>query len=686
MSLPSVATRNSDAARAKSPPWLRWTLAFEIAVFLLLLLTELRVPWHELSWFVAFVALVPYAIGKLMLRGFGLGDGLDRFESGVAAVAFGLVATGTLAMIGSLIGGTLAIQALLIGLAVLGWGLEFRSRAALVRTTDSLPTAVVVVALAIAHFLLMPGRFTGIDPNGQLQLGGLASDGGYLPFSFVILRDGKLSENVWYAGQPMIFHHFGSMHMQAAYWLLHPGPVDPFFTPRLMHFLVGAPLLIALLAIVTARWTKSTFWTGVIVLTILLPVTAYPNHGRSEGIESLNGFWIQGLHGDINYLFGLVGLVLLVLLMDVHVPVSRGLRPLIGILVLVALAAQVKFNFLLGYGPPAAALVLTDAFRRDRWRGVLVVGSAALTALTVVMGAAWLISGEYAGRGAALVYGLVARETLLPVLQANAPDGLAGLVTAVMAMPNWLQPVAIVGAYCLAYTPLFAVVAMHPFRRPTAIDAFLLSTTAMSGFAVLWIIEGGADRPQAWNFSWHLHYFIPILAALATARLLESCAGRVVRSIAGVAAIVIVTYTAYGVTIGTKSFYLWGITQSIDRDLVALLGDIDRTTAPNAVLLPYRVNLGADDSQLPLFARRTLFLSRNFIFADTHPDAAARQRVSAELDRHWPSVTRVNLDGVNGLSGRPVIVVGRVDHGQPPPLARCRGNYCFWLADTSATP
>ncbi len=687
MPSPSVPLRDGASLSTQQPrqrPWILWTLFLATAAFIGLLVTDLRVPIGDLAWFLVFVAAIPYAIGALILRVFVLDAGLDRFEAGVVSIAAGLLATGSLAMVGSVVGGATGVRVLLVAIAATSWVLRLRSPRKPARPSDWIPTAIVVVVLSGAHFALMPGRFTGFDPDGTLRLAGFATDATYLPFAFVILRDGGLTESVMYAGQPMLFHHFGSMFMIAANWLFWPSAVNPFLTRGLMHFLAGAPLLIALFTIVARRWTRSIFWTAVAVLTLLLPITAYPNRGRSEGIESLNGFWVQGLHGDINYLFGLIGVMLLILLLDVHLTLEKSLRPLAGILVLVAITAQVKFNLLLGYGPAATALVLVAAFRRGGWRGMVAVGAAGAAALMVVMGVAWFISGAFAGRGIGFDYGLVARDTLLSVLTGNAPDGLAPLIAAAAAVPRWLEPVAIVVIYCLAYTPLFAVMFLYPLRRPAPIDAFLLGTAATSAFLVLCIIEAGADRPQAWNISMHLHYLIPILAAAAIARLLAPGAWLPARWLAGAAALAIVGWCAYGVTIGAKSFFIWGMGDRIDREIGAMLRDIDRTTPLDAVILVPRGKLGVDDSVLPLVVRRTVFLSENFIFAGVYADTAARQRVIADVGRRWPAVPHVNLDGVQGLRGRALVLIGKVEVGDaPPPGARCHGQYCFWLPDLS---
>jgi hypothetical protein len=653
------------------------------AIAALTILARLHVPMIEAAVFLLWVGLLVWPAGRLVIAAWRLASSVNAIELVALQLGAGLVVVALGSMAGSIAAGRPGVRTVLFALAAGGIAHLVRSR----RSGAGADPAWRIVALiaaagVLAHMALLPDYFSGIDKTDRLVIAGVGGDGFYLPVAQQIARVGRLLENPFYAGQSMLYHHFLSNYLVAGYWLTTPAAVDSFSTRLLMHFVLGTPLLVLLLTMLVWRWTHAVGWTAALVALFVLPVTSYPNHGIGwEGVEGMNAFWVIGVHGDLGYLLGLVVLLLLVFVVDLASVSQRAdWRWLAAAQMLLAAATQFKFNFLLGYGLPAEVAILALAYRQ----GTRVFVSTAITgiaSLLVVQAGALAVSTLASGRWIELSYGLLAQDKLLGALVGNAGDGLAPLVALVTAVSGPLQPVAIVAGYTLAYTPLFAMVAVHAaaaLHRGAPIDWLLVGTALCSLFVVLWVVEGGAGTPHSWNMAGHLHYLVPFIAVAATARLLGAAGWG--RRLAIAATMLTALSGATHMIRDGGRFEFWKTWSFPDTALVAMLQDVDRQAPPDAVLLTVDMPRDLADEYVAMITNRSLFVSNSFAYVALQPDAERRRALVAAVREQWPVSPALPRDGFNGLpSARPLFVLGKIPPDSvTPPGARCHERYCFW--------
>jgi hypothetical protein len=635
--------------------------------------------------FVVWLALVLWPIGSLVAAACRFGGALSAAERVAIQFGLGVVTVSVATMFGSILAGTIGVRVAVFGLAVAGLFRVARSHGRGAPPRGGIAWVTTLAAAAtLAHLMLLPPYFSGVDDSGALVIAGIGGDGFYLPLAQQVARTGRLAENPFYAGQAMLYHHFLSDFLVAGYWITTPGAPAPFAARLLFHFLLGTPLLIAMVAILLARWTRSAAWTALLLALFVLPVTAYPTHGVGwEGIESMNAFWVIGIHGDLGYLLGLIAMLLLVLVIDIAADDQNAdWRWLAAAQVVLAAATQFKLNFVLGYGVAAELAILAVAFRA----GGRVLASTAfigVAALATVQAGALLMSTISSGRTLAFKYGFLAHDKLLGAITGNAADGLAALAAVVDAVHGPLQPVVIVTAYCLAYTPLFAATLVHSvaaLRRAALTDRLLAGTALGSLVAVLWLVEGGNGTANSWNIAAHLHYLVPCLAVASAARLLGRAPNTWgFRTAAALSIIVALSATMRMIGDGVR-FEFWRTWKFDDRELVAFLRAVDRSTPRDAVLLRGALPADLPDEYVAMMTNRSLFISNSYAYIDLQPDAAARRSLAMAVRDRWPGVVPVAREQLIGLSGtRPLIAVGMVPaDAKPPSGAHCVKQYCFW--------
>jgi hypothetical protein len=648
------------------------------AAYVLLVASVLRIALFQLLMFGGWLCFLLCPIGVAAFRLARLKT--EPATAAMLAAALGYAIVGMATMIGSVVGGAVGMYVALALAAAAAWGTLLRGGTPRVPPAHvEWPVAALALAAALVHFALLPSYFSGVEPDGALRLAGIGADNFYLPFARQIVTAGTLVENPFYAGQPMLYHHFLTKFVVSSFWLTSGRWSDPFVTRLMMHFLFGTPLLIAGVALVSVRWTRSRWWTALLLALFVLPITAYMPRGGWSGIESMNAFWVIGIHSDMNYVFGLILLIAILLWFDdldaVPAPDSRMLA---GVLLLLAAATQVKFNFALAYGPVAALLVLWQARRRNA-RTVIVAAVVGCAMLAVVQFCAWHISRGFMGRGAVLAYGRMPIETLWPAVRNNAQDGLRVLEGLIELSPEPVRPVVVTLMYCVAYTPLFLFVPVHAIsllrRRaaPRSADVFLAGTALVSLLVVLWVIE-----PQfVWQISGHLHYLIPILAIAACARLIAMRSRWVMASAAAMGLVAIVGCAA-GIT-SSRQFSFWATWTIDDPALLRVLARVKAQTPADAVLMTHGLSPLADE-YVAMFTNRSIFAAPSFAYPDSYDDWAARQRAIASVGAGWPAVPTLDRSGLSGIPAhRAIVILGRVEHGHgAPPGATCEGDYCFW--------
>jgi hypothetical protein len=674
--------QEAAVARVTREALAAWTAAAAITVYVALALVRLHLEPVALLTFILWLALLVVPAGLALLIASGCVQSLNTFEATLMSVLCGLIVLEFSAM---LLGaaGVPGIRFAHFALGAVAWAtLLARRQWPVVSGVSWRWTAAAAASVLVLHFALLPPYFSGFDADGVLHLAGIGADNFYLPFAQQIHAEGALRENPFYAGQPMLYHHYLTKFLVASYWMVTGTPVDAFQTRLIFHFILGAPLLIGLLAAVLARWAPSFGWVLVLLFIFIVPVPAYPPRGGWSGVQGMNAFWVLGVHSDLNYVLGLSVLIAVALLIDVFES-QRSAHPAMGALVclLLAAATQIKFNFAVAYAPVATALLLLIASRHGV-RTLLTTAGAGVALLVVIQSAAWAICQGFTGRRADVAYGRMALETLLPALVGNADDGLAPLTAAALAVPPLLQPLTGVAAYALAYAPISVAIFLHAlsmaWSRIRAIpDVFVLGTAIAAGAIALFLI----DPKIVWQIAGHLHYLIPVLGLLAAARTLRVAVPRL-RAVAATVVVVIAITGAWSVAAKGQRFSFWATWQVRDPALFEILRKIQRETPPDAVLLTHRLAPLADE-YVAILTNRSIFASASYVYPDSHPDWPARRRIIDETSRSWPSVPRIDRTGLIGLPrGRPLLVVGAVSDAPSVPAAQCVGHYCYWTPES----
>lgn len=552
-----------------------------------------------------------------------------------------------------------------------------------------LPDAMCILSLfmLVLHIMMLPDVFSCVDRTGSLKVCALGADSIYMTLGQQIARLGKLVENPWYAGMPFFRHHFFSEYLVASYLLTFGRNADIYQARLLFHFVLGLPLLFGFVCLVLRRLCRSDFWSFLVMLCLILPVTSYHFRGGWSGLEGMNGFWVMGIHADMNYLFGLIVFLLLVLLFLRYFEGPFMVRSLVGLQVMMVLATQFKANFSMVYYPAMQLVLLWYLARQRKYRlvGVVLVSSLLSVGCLVV----WLnvISQGFAGRSFGLEYGVVALDSFLPLLELSRPDGVAPFMTLVEYAPDILKPIVVVFVYAHIYMPLVALVPVIIvlFASPglrKRFDAFFLLTVACSIFAALFLIEASEWK---WNLAGHLHYLIPVFGIFAAARLIGSDT-KWPKLLAQCSVSLLLFLGVASMVLGARCFTApLSYGGRVNRAFVLLCREIADTAPSDAVVL-VAGELGKwEDRQMALLVDRSRYYSDHFVYNTEYSDYQKRIEIREAMSKVSCPDDAIKVIKERGLTlgNRNIYVIGDCEEktGGDAVAVRRFGSYWYVKAD-----
>lgn len=661
-----------------------------LLVFVAVAALKLESSPSSLLAFVAWAGLLLYPLGELVRRGLSLEA--PPWAGLVLALALGLPPVGLITLLSSKVGRDPVVVSVLLLLASAGawWALvALRRRAGepLAPREWDHGTMAVVLALGSLHLVLIPEVDAGFEPDGTFAHHGLRDDAFYLPYAQQLAREGWIRECPFFAGQQMVRrHHLWSEYVLGSFLLTTGRASDVFAARGGVHFLLGLPLLLGLAAEVLRRLGASR-----VVIALGLLVLVLPGPPDDAAVGGMTFFW-SGLHGHTSQMAG----PLMFLLAAALVAGLSGLEPTWKRLLLLqaVFLAMVQFrvNTALAWYPAAQLVLFALLGQRRGWR--VAAGSALLA---VGLGLAFLLLTDRTGQRAPGAPGelemfqladgrLMLVQTLTRWL-GEAPHRAAA-TWAAAALPGLVAPLAVLAIYVVAYLPLGAATFVHlprfvwQVRRP--LELFVAWCCLLATIVALTCLE--ALPRWEWNLWGPLHYLIPPLGLIATARLCVEGSLRVRRAghllLGGVA-----LWAVLGLATGRCSFHTTPVpAEDLDRDLVRLYRRIARETPRDAVL----VGNGRDmfgDRWAVLLSERSLLVGGGYIYARHHIDGAARLAFQASLPRLEPrggSAPAFAPGQLVGLEGRELILVGTLRPGEPsPPELPCEGRWFYRLVPAS---
>ncbi len=641
-----------------------WVLSAYL-LYVIVFICRTHVNILTISSFLLWAVFVIYPLGLVGLRLFNWHDTIEHHTRCLLAFAFGVLSLPFVTVVSSIIISsrfylciflyTLSAVFLVVLFLEIRGGIKFTSQM----------FVAIPLFFALLHIVLLPDIFPRVDDYGVLRMGGLGADTMYMTLGQQIARMGKLIENPWYAGMPFPKHHFFSEYLLASYLLTFGRNADIFQVRLMFHFILGLPLLLGLTFMLLHKLICRKGWVVLLMLCLVLPLTVYPFGERWSGLVGMNGFWVLGVHQDLNYLFGLIIFLCMVFCVIYFLEVSAlEVRTLILLQVAMAFSTQFKVNFSLAYYPAIQCVLLGYYLLKKHIRLAVIGIISSVCSIGLIYFILDNLSQGYGGRTFGLEYGIVAMEDFMPVLQANSDYGLKPFLYLLGLIPSVLKPIGVIMIYTHAYMPLISlwllwvgIFCCKKKREP--FDVFLLLIYITCLFIVLFVIE---ESKWKWNLAGHLHYLIPFLGLFTAARLVI-CKHKVIRLISKGVIICLLGLVIPTMLFGEKAFRSpWKKGHIVDSNLVALCKDIEQETPRDAIVLACRKQLSILDNQaITILCNRSRMGPGYFVYTSGYPDVRERTHLRRQLSElHNPEFILRDIRVNNSyLRNRRFFVIGK---------------------------
>lgn len=548
---------------------------------------------------------------------------------------------------------------------------------------EVLPDLLIVLSITIVFYSISMDSTTAIQADGRFIFGHSVNDQYYYTAIEHILRTGNLGENPFYAGYPVLFHHYNGIFLVAALpvsGLTFDGIVD-LRGVTLTAFSLPLVLLSAFTAfrMVCGRRVVA----GLLTLLMCLPITVniVPKAYWSLLMGS-NGFW-NGIIGDINYglgiatVFGVLSLLCLVIQEDQWSWTRLG-----AIGLMIGVAAFHKVNFFITTLPAVCLALAWHYWRRRIWLPPTVVAAGCLVGIALVSAATMELSAPFAMRNFGWDYGLFIAKKVAPIFQSEPANwfvhGLTQILWFVPDLPAILQPPTFAIMFAVAYwPPVILALALPLLWRGRSVSAVEIFISAMAWCYVIGF-SGLVELSQfEWNLAGPLHFLLPIVGLAAIAALI-SVPRALDRwaALAGIAALAVcgaVNWREFG-----DPFFAPGITadEVSSADEVAAARFVDAHASRDAVLVLLVGKLSLD-----AIARRPMAVAPIFAYPYLYPDYRQRvEWIGAVASSADPS----SLSTPTVLAGRELAIIAtRKEMGER--ATTCFNDICVRLIPGVAT-
>ena len=546
----------------------------------------------------------------------------------------------------------------------------------------------IVILLCLLHMTTLPNLYPELIKGG-VSVAGIGEDKWYFALAAQISKTGHLGENPFYASQPMIFHHTFSAFLVSSFQYIMKVEPELFFHTRLLfHFGFAFPLLVLGTTLYLFRWNVGNFALVSLPLMLYLPINGIVLHGGWADLLSINGFWFGGLHGDLNYILGMVCFVATLSLFNrifvcMHEnSLSRTSHTcsflLFGALVL-AVAPHIKVNFAVIYVPIIFCMTIYFGYMTRTPIITFIFATVGLVILTE--GIVFLDTVHQGTRSIGINYGQLVNERIVAVLKDFRFDSLIDSQQFSNGLANWMQPVIKLLLSMLVYAPqsIFSFAFLCLIIRPKQLmhqDWMLIFLFIVTVAFILFVVETGQNGKFFWNFSGHLHYFIPIFALLATGRLYV-VGGKEIKAIIHIFGVFVVLISLF---VNREDEYQFKPLSQffVSQDGLEMLNYISKSTPEDAILV-LSPDFPIRDSIVVNLANRVLLASPEFAYGSSFYDFKMRQTIKTSLKNFQINEARTLLNDLFSHT-RPVYYLSKKhDNLYASVLQKCIKDHCLTL-------
>ena len=554
--------------------------------------------------------------------------------------------------------------------------------------TESKIIFLIVILLCLLHMTTLPNLYPEFIKDG-VSIAGIGEDKWYFTLAAQISKTGHLGENPFYASQPMIFHHtFSAFLISSFQYIMKVEPEQFFYTRLLFHFCFAFPLLVLGTTLLLFRWNVGSIALVSLPLMLYLPINGIVLHGGWADLLSINGFWFGGLHGDLNYILGMVSFVATLSLFNriffsMHENsldrTSHTYSFLLFGALFLAVAPHIKLNFAVIYVPVIFCMTIYFGYRTRTPILTFIFATVSLVVLTE--GIVFLDTVYQGTRSIGINYGQLVNERIVAVLKVARFNSLINVEQFLNGLANWMQPVIKLVLSVLVYAPqsifLFAFLAL--IIRPKQLmhqDWMLISLFIVTATFILFVVETGQSGKFFWNFSGHLHYFIPIFALLATGRLYV-VGGKEVKAFIHVFGVFVVLISL--IVNREEEYRFKPLSQHfVSQDGLEMLNYISKSTPLDAILV-LSPDFPIRDGIVVNLANRVLLVSPEFAYGPSFYDFKMRQSIKTSLKNFDINEARTLLSDLFSHT-RPVYYLSKKhDNLDASVLQKCINDHCLTL-------